>query len=121
MSKKKITGGRKKTYRKKKKFEIKKFIKQVKLGERRAKVLRVKGGKKKCVLLRENFANVVIKKGNEQQVKRVKILNVLETPSNPFLAKSNIITKGTIIQTEIGKAKVTNRPSQEGVINAVLI
>ncbi|MEM2426420.1 MAG: hypothetical protein QXE83_05420 [Archaeoglobaceae archaeon] len=31
------------------------------------------------------------------------------------------MTKGAIIQTEIGKAKVTNRPSQEGIINAVLI
>ena len=43
------------------------------------------------------------------------------TPSNKFLARQNIITKGTILQTEIGKVKVTNRPSQEGMINGVLI
>jgi small subunit ribosomal protein S8e len=117
MSKRKPSGGRKRSYRKKKKFEIKRFLKQVRLGEQKVKVLRVRGGNRKVVLLRSNFANVAV--GNS--IKRVKILNVVETPSNRFFAKSNIITKGTIIETELGKAKVTNRPGQEGMINAVLI
>jgi small subunit ribosomal protein S8e len=117
MSKRKPSGGRKRSYRKKKKFEIKRFLKQVRLGEQKVKVLRVRGGNRKAVLLRANFANVAV--GNS--IKRVKILNVVETPSNRFFAKSNIITKGTIIETELGRAKVTNRPGQEGMINAVLI
>jgi small subunit ribosomal protein S8e len=120
MSKRKPSGGRKRSYRKKKKFEIKRFLKQVRLDEQGVevlKVLRVRGGNRKAVLLRSNFANVVV--GNS--IKRVKILNVVETPSNRFFAKSNIITKGTIIDTELGRAKVTNRPGQEGMINAVLI
>ena len=29
--------------------------------------------------------------------------------------------KGAIIETSAGKARITNRPSQEGQINAVLI
>ena len=117
MSKQKPSGGKRKSYRKKKKYEIKKFLKQVKIGERKAKVLRVRGGNRKVVLLKDNYANVSV----GDVVKRVKILNVVETPSNRFLAKSNIITKGAIIETEIGKAKITNRPGQEGMINAVLI
>jgi small subunit ribosomal protein S8e len=117
MSKRKPSGGRKRSYRKKKKFEIKRFLKQVRLGEQKVKVLRVRGGNRKAVLLRDNFANVAV--GNS--IKRVKILNVVETPSNRFFAKSNIITKGTVIDTELGRAKVTNRPGQEGMINAVLI
>ncbi|HHC19323.1 MAG TPA: 30S ribosomal protein S8e, partial [Euryarchaeota archaeon] len=32
-----------------------------------------------------------------------------------------IITKGTIIETEVGLARVTSRPGQVGIINAVLI
>ena len=52
---------------------------------------------------------------------RATITNVLETPSNRFLARQNIITKGTIIETEIGKVKVTNRPSQESAINGILL
>jgi len=45
----------------------------------------------------------------------------LSTPSNREYAKRNIITKGAIIQTSEGKARVTSRPGQDGVVNAVLI
>ena len=45
----------------------------------------------------------------------------LKTPSNRFLARQNILTKGTIIETELGNVKITNRPSQEGCINGVLV
>jgi small subunit ribosomal protein S8e len=33
----------------------------------------------------------------------------------------NVITKGAIIETEDGLAKVTSKPSKDGVVNAVLI
>jgi small subunit ribosomal protein S8e len=33
----------------------------------------------------------------------------------------NVITKGAIIETEKGLAKVVSRPGQDGVVNAVLI
>jgi len=118
MSKRKPSGGKKRPHRKKKKWEIRRFLKQVKLGERKIKKLRIRGGNKKVVLLQADYANVV---GKDKKVKKVKILNVLETPSNRFLARSKVLVKGAIIQTEIGKAKITNRPGQEGVINAVLI
>jgi small subunit ribosomal protein S8e len=35
--------------------------------------------------------------------------------------RRNIITKGAVIKTELGDAKVTNRPGQDGLINAVLL
>jgi len=117
MSKKKVSGGRKKQHRKKKKFEIKKFIKDVKLGERKIRKIRTRGGNYKVVLLKDNYANINIKGKTE----KVKILDVLETPSNKFLARAKIMTKGAIIKTEKGKARITNRPGQEGQINAVLI
>ncbi|RLI95711.1 MAG: 30S ribosomal protein S8e, partial [Candidatus Aenigmatarchaeota archaeon] len=53
--------------------------------------------------------------------KKVKILDVLENPANPQLVRSKIVTKGCIIKTELGNAKVTSRPSQHGIVNAVLI
>ena len=70
-------------------------------------------------LLTSNIANVYIKKTGKS--KKSKITNVLETPSNKFLARQNIIVKGAIIETDSGKARVTNRPSQEGSIQAVLL
>ncbi|MEM5832609.1 MAG: 30S ribosomal protein S8e, partial [Candidatus Aenigmatarchaeota archaeon] len=39
----------------------------------------------------------------------------------PLYERRKIITKGAIIKTEIGLAKVTSRPSQHGVVNAILI
>ena len=50
-----------------------------------------------------------------------KIVEVVENSANPNYVRQNIITKGSIIETEKGKAKVTSRPGQHGVVNAVLI
>jgi small subunit ribosomal protein S8e len=114
---KKITGGKYTKQRKKKKFERAGQKKVVKLGEEKRKTIRTKGGNKKTYLLKSKTINV----GKDGKIKKVEIKNVLETPSNRFLARQNIITKGTIVETELGKAKVTNRPTQEGNINGILI
>ncbi|HKL23698.1 MAG TPA: 30S ribosomal protein S8e [Candidatus Nanoarchaeia archaeon] len=113
----KITGGRYTKQRKKKKFERAGQKKIVKLGEEKKKTVRTKGGNKKTYLLKSKTINVK----KEGKIKKIEIQNVLETPSNRFLARQNIITKGTIVETELGKVKVTNRPTQEGNINGILI
>jgi small subunit ribosomal protein S8e len=115
----KITGGKYKKFLKKKKYSAAGIPRVVKLKERKKKTLRVNGGNKKTVLLSENFANVFDPKTKKS--KKVKVVNVLETPSNRFLARQNILIKSAIIETELGKAKITNRPSQEGMIQAILI
>ncbi len=114
---KKISGGKYVALRKKKKYEIEGQKRIVKLGEDKRKTLKVRGGATKTVLLRGETINLLVKGKN----KVAKITNILETPSNRFLARQNIITKGTIVQTSEGKAKVTNRPTQEGNINGVLV
>ena len=65
------------------------------------------------------MANVVDPK--TQKSKKVKILTVVENSANPFYVRRNIINRGAIIETEIGKAKVTSRPGQHGLINAILL
>lgn len=115
---KKITGGRYHAARKKKKFELPGTPRIVKLRSRKLKILRVTGGSKKDVLLSTDVANIIDKKGKS---KKAKITNVVETKSNRFLARQNIMVKGAIIDTELGKARITNRPSQEGMVNAVLV
>lgn len=113
----KITGGRYTKQRKKKKYERIGQKRTVKLGEEKKKTIRIKGGNVKTFLLKSNSINVEL--NNKKQ--KVEIKNVIETPSNRFLARQNIITKGTIVETELGKVKVTNRPTQEGNINGILI
>ena len=88
----------------------------VKIGERKTKLLNGRGKTTKLVSFLNNIANVMIK----GKAKKSAIKNVIETPSNAFLARQNILIKGAIIETELGKAKITNRPSQEGNIQAIL-
>ena len=114
---KKLSGGRYIRYRKKKSYEIAGQKRVVKLGEDKRKVKKARGGVKKVILLTGKIINVKEKGKN----KKLEIKNVIETPSNKFLARQNIITKGTIVLTDSGKVKVTNRPSQEGMINGILI
>jgi small subunit ribosomal protein S8e len=114
----KISGGKYHANRKSKKHELPGIPRIVKLRPRKMKVLRTRGGHEKNVLLSEESVNVLDKKGKS---KKVKLTNVVETPSNRFLARQNVLVKGAIIDTEMGKARITNRPSQEGCVNAVLI
>ena len=115
----KITGGKYHQRRKKRLHEFKSQPRVVKLGTVKRKCLRIRSGSCKTILMSTDIANVLDKKTNK--IKQAKIKNVIETPSNRFLARQNILVKGAVIETELGKARVTNRPSQEGSVHAVLL
>lgn len=115
----KITGGRYKKARKKKSTEKVAQRRIVKLGDKKTKTLIGRGKTKKTVSLKGNMINVL--DSSNKKLKKVKITNVAQTPSNRFLARQNILTKGAIVETELGKVRITNRPSQEAVINGVLV
>jgi len=113
----KVSGGRYIRHRKKKLHEVIGQKKIVKLGNVKRKAKRERGGNRKIFLLGAKYVNVK----ENGKIRKLEIKNVLETPSNRFLARQNIITKGTIIETDSGNVRVTNRPTQEGVVNGVLI
>ncbi len=113
----KITSGKYHKQRKKKLHERKVQERTVFLGPPKKKTLRGRGGSIKTVLLSTNMANILVK----DKTQKTQIKNVLETPQNRFLARQNRLLKSAIIETPLGKAKITNRPSQEGQINAILI
>ncbi|NPA38371.1 MAG: 30S ribosomal protein S8e [Candidatus Nanohaloarchaeota archaeon] len=116
---KKKTGGSISRHRKHKKYEKGSNPTYTKVAEKeKRKAVRVRGGNTKLRLVKAVYANVTDKTG---KIKKVKILEVVENKANVHFVRENIITKGAVIKTEIGKAKVVNRPGQEGVINAVLL
>jgi len=116
----KITGGLKGKHRDKRKFELGSPPTETKVSsEQEIKKDRVMGGNYKIRVKYATFANVYDPQSKTS--KKVKILSVLETPANREYARRGIIVKGAIIQTELGKAKVTSRPGQDGTVNAVLI
>lgn len=113
----KITGGKYKKSRKTKKFERDGATKMIPLGKTKVKQVRVMGGNIKHILLRTDKVNLMDNKTGKAKV--VKIKSIDKIPSNRYL--KNILFKGAIITTEAGKARITNRPTQEGTLNAVLI
>ncbi len=120
-SKRKPSGGKLKLVVKKHKREMGREPSETHLteNERKIKIVRGMGGNKKVKLLRTYYANVI---DPETGVcKKVKISNVVENNANKHYIRRNIITKGAIVETEIGLAKVTSRPGQVGTVNAVLI
>jgi len=114
----KITGGKYHARRKKRLFELRSQQRIAVLGKIKRKTLKTMGGHAKTVLLSADHANVLDKSG---KVKKAEIKNVIETPQNKFFARQNRLLKGAIIETSLGKARITNRPTQEGCVNAVLL
>lgn len=80
---------------------------------------RARGGGLKVKLLSTNVANVVDPDTGKCQIVEVK--GVVKNPANVDYQRRGIVTKGAIISTPLGKAKVTSRPGQDGVLNAVLL
>jgi len=118
-SKRKFTGGRYKHFRGKKRRELGRDFHPIIVGKEKKVILRGYGGSRKVALLTAEFANVL--NPADKKMKKVKIITVKENPANPNYVQRNIITKGAIIQTEEGLARVVSRPSQHGVVNAILI
>lgn len=121
-SKKNGSGGLKRQATDKRKIHMGGFQHYAKFDKTAKKETRklnaVKGPNYKTRLKLALYANVALEPG---KVKKVKILNVKETPANQHYSRENIIIKGAVLETEAGTARVTSRPSQTGIVNAVLI
>ncbi len=120
LHKRKKTGARRRIWRKKRKYELGRFPAETILHpDRKVKIVRTKGGGIKLRLLRDKYVNLYIP--SEKRTEKTEILSVIENPANREYSRRGVITKGTIIQTKYGRAVVTSRPGQDGVINAKLI
>ncbi len=113
----KKTGGKYHPSRKKRQYEKPGQRRITKIGVEKRKSKTTMGGNRKVFLLKAQSINIY---ENGKTVK-AELKNVLETPSNRFFARQNILTKGTIVETSKGKARITNRPTQEGVVNGILV
>lgn len=118
-SKRKPTGGMHSTMKKMRKHEMGGDAIKTTIGAVKLKKARAKGGNIKLKLRATEFANVSDPKA--KTIKNAKITDVLENHANPHFVRQKIITRGAIIATEAGKAKVTSRPGQDGTVNAVKV
>ncbi len=115
----KVTGGRRRPAQMKRRAEIGLAPADTHIGEVRTRTVRTYGGNEKLRALRANVANVTNPKNGE--TKKVKIETVEKNTANPNYVRRNLLTKGAVIKTEIGPARITSRPGQDGIINALLL
>ena len=119
LHKRKTSGSRKRPYRMKRKREMGSFPTETSLGEAKKKISRRHGGNIKVRLVSATHVNV--SDPSTVKTEKVEILRVIENPTNVDYNRRGVITKGTIIETPLGKARVTSRPGQNGLVNAILI
>jgi len=77
----------------------------------------MRGGSESVGIVSADVANVSDPSG---RTTKSKILRVKKSPANRDYERRGVITKGAIIETEAGDAVVTSRPTDDGVVNAVL-
>ena len=111
------TGGRIRPHSDKKKSELGRSPTETQLGEPTFRTVDSRGNSHKVRALSTNVANVA----EDGETEHTEILDVVENQANPNYARRNIITKGAIIETEAGFARVTTRPGQNGQVNAVAV
>ena len=116
--KRKASGGRRRANRKKRRFEKGFFPAETTLGKPKSRMVRKQGGIEKIRLLAVNQANISDSSG---KTSKVEILRVIKNPANVDYDRRGVITKGTMIATPLGTARVTSRPGQDGIVNAILV
>jgi small subunit ribosomal protein S8e len=119
LRKKKLSGGRKRAYRRKRKFEEGRFPAETILGEPKKKIVRGRGETTKIKALSDKYVCVTDPKSGKTE--KVEIMRVVKNPTNIDYDRRGVITKSAVIETSLGLARVTSRPGQDGIINAVLI
>jgi len=111
----KRTGGRRRRVHKKRKHELGTEPTETRVGEPKLKTVDARGDTEKVRAISADTANVAI----EGEVVTAEIEGVVENPANPNYVRRNIVTKGAIVETSEGNARITSRPGQDGQINAV--
>ena len=119
-SKRKPSGARYKSkIIKKRQHLIGRLPAMTKIGPIKVQHIRARGDSVKLRLLNVEKVNVYDPKNKTYSLETIK--TVIDSPADKNFIRRNIMTKGTIVQTTKGNARVTNRPGQDGTINATLL
>lgn len=115
----KPTGARSRRNRNKRNAEFGRVAAETRIGEEVKKEIVARGNGKKIRATVANKINVIDPKDNSS--KNVEIITVIDNSANSHFIRRNIVTKGAIVETELGQVKITSRPGQNGIVNGVLI
>ena len=119
LSKRKNTGGKTTAFRGRFASEKNRYPSETVLGDDNVYPESVRGNISKNRLRASSFANV--SDSSIGNTVKSKIASVKTNPASRDYSRRGVITKGSIIVTDLGEAKVISRPGQHGIVNAVLI
>ncbi|KAH8915550.1 ribosomal protein S8e [Atractiella rhizophila] len=103
LDKRSASGAKRPQYRKKRKFELGRQPAMTKLGAKRIRTVRTRGGNTKYRALRLESGNYAW--GSENVTKKTRIIGVVYNASNNELVRTNTLVKGSIIQIDAAPFK----------------
>ena len=115
----KVSGGRKVALRGRRKFEIDRYPNEATLGPLDIVSRKVRGRNIKTAFKAVDFANITDPASNKTI--RAKIIRVSKNNANKDYERRGVISKGAVLETEGGLARVLSRPGQHGTVNAIAI
>merc|ERR1719421_2315690 len=96
--KRRLTGGRRNTHQKKRKFELGRPAAMTKIGVKRVRQVRCRGGNIKHRALRLHDGNFAW--GTEGCTRKVRIMDTVYNASNMELVRTKTLTKNTVVQVD---------------------
>lgn len=118
LKKRKKTGGKKRAYRTKRLHEAGGHPVETMLDETVRKIELCRSSIRKVKLSSANYVNV--SDPSTGLTERLEVIDVVRNPANVDYNRRGVITKGVVIRTKNGLAKIVSRPGQDGVLNAVV-
>ena len=105
--------------RSRRKYETDRYPNEAITGDKTVVKRRVRGNNTKSSIKTIDFVNVA--DTTSGKVNKLKILRVSKNPANKDYERRGVISKGAILETDLGMARVVSKPGQDGNVNAVLI
>ena len=118
-SKRKASGGRLRDHRKSRQYARGREPIMTRIDAVKTFVVQTLGGHRKHKLRSANVINVTNPKDNKTQ--KTTVESVLKNPANRNFERRNILTKGCVVQTPMGKVVITSRPGQTNALSGVLV
>jgi len=98
LHKRRLTGGKKPQYHKKRQYDMGRQMSMTKIGTKRIRIVRVRGGNKKFRALRLDTGN--FSWGSEVCTRKTRILDVVYNASNNELVRTKTLVKNAIVQVD---------------------
>ena len=113
------TGAKRHVACKKRKSRMGRVPVETRIGSSRKKIVRTRGGDFKIKAYSLDTVNVTDPKTNKTTPAKIKKME--KNQASIDYSRRSILTKGAIVETDLGRVRITSRPGQTGILNGIII